>query len=305
MNKLFNMKNALVGSLAAGVIFLAGCNKDEYVTTAASASEAKPAKKISLSQEQSRTAKEMYSRMPKLRYWDAAHNRFIEMSNGSRDLVFADPDAGFNFDDPDQNGAMVYSDASGDYLVITAGVGVSGQGGGGSVVAGNTALDIDIAVCLTASEISEGDGGFDGLFGGDTGWDEYGAVFGISGDFEALMDADTESEDFDPFEYIFGFAVYYVFSEDLSGSHEVFNWLDEDADADLDDLAGSMVLDFQDFNLYFSNGGTLSVSGGQMNFNGTYVGIFDLFESFLEDDGFGDEEPEVEEVTGFGVMGCN
>jgi hypothetical protein len=49
----------------------------------------------------------------------------------------------------------------------------------------------------------------------------------------------------------------------------------------------------------------LTVSGGQMNFNGTYVGIFDLFESFIEDDGLGDEEPTVEEVTGFGVMGCN
>jgi hypothetical protein len=36
---------------------------------------------------------------------------------------------------------------AGDYLVITAGVGVSGQGGGGgTVVAGNTALNIDISI---------------------------------------------------------------------------------------------------------------------------------------------------------------
>jgi hypothetical protein len=41
------------------------------------------------------------------------HERFIELSNGSRDLVFADPDAGFSFDDPDgKNGAMVYTDGS-------------------------------------------------------------------------------------------------------------------------------------------------------------------------------------------------
>ena len=304
MNKSFNLKKALFGTLAASAIFIAGCNKEEYVTTAGSAKEVQEGKKITLTEQQTRTAKDMYARLPKLRYWDAVNERFIELSNGSRDLVFADPDAGSSFDDPDGNGAMVYTDGSGDYLVITAGVGVSGGGGGGTVVAGNTALNIDISICLSVEEVAEGDG-FGDLFGGDTGWEEFGAVFGISGDFEGLANADMNAEDFDPYEYIFGFAEYLVFSEDLSGSHEVFSWLDEDADSDLEDLAGSFVLDFQDFNLYFSNGGTLTVSGGQMNFNGTYVGIFDLFESFIEDDGLGDEEPTVEEVTGFGVMGCN
>jgi hypothetical protein len=49
----------------------------------------------------------------------------------------------------------------------------------------------------------------DDLFGGDTGWEEFGAVFGISGDFEGThANADMNAEDFDPFEYIFGFAEY-------------------------------------------------------------------------------------------------
>jgi hypothetical protein len=41
-----------------------------------------------------------------------------------------------------------------------------------------------------------------------------------------------------------------------------------------------------------------------MYFNGTYLSIEDLFDSFL-DEGLGDDEVTVNEVTGFGVMGCN
>lgn len=303
MNKFFNVRNAFVGALAGGVILFSGCTKEQVATTAG---DLKPveAKKVALTENQQRAAGDMYSKMAKLRYWDEAHHRFIEMNPGSRDLVFTDPDEGFSFDDPDGNNAMVFSDGDGDFLVISAGFGVAGQGGGGTVVAGSTALDMDVTICLSAEAVGEGDG-FGSLFGGDTGWSNFSAVFGIAGDFQGLSDADTDSEDFNPFDYLDGFAEYFVFSDDVNGSHEVFDWMDDDGTQDLEDLASSFVMDFNNFSLYFASGGSINVSGGQMNFNGTYLEIQDLFDSFLEDDGLGDDEPSVDEVNGFGSMGCN
>jgi hypothetical protein len=303
MNKIFNLKNFAALAITGGVIFLAGCSKEKIATTPGSGAKAVSGKKMVLNQSQARDAQEMYSRMPKLRYWDAAHNRFIEMNPGSRDLVFSDPDAGFVFDDADGNGAVVYSDGAGDYLVVSTGIGVAGQGGGGTVVAGSTALDIDVTVCLSADAVSNGDG-YGDLFDSGFGFTNFSAVFGISGDFEGLANANTGAEDFDPFEYLHGFAAYYVLSDDVNGSHEVFDWLDSDGSEDYDDLASSYVMDFQNFALYFASSGEINVSGGQMSFNGTYVSIEDLFDSFLSD-GLGDEEPTVTEVSGFGTMGCN
>lgn len=302
MKNLFNLKNAIGGAFVGGLFLLAGCSKEKITTTPGRAIE-NSGKKVALTQDQQRTAGDMYARMPKLRYWDEVNHRFIEMNPGSRDLVFTDPDSGFSFDDPDGNNAIVFSDDSGDYLVISSGFGVAGQGGGGTVVAGSTALNIDFTICLSADAVAEGDG-FGSLFGDDTGWSNFSAVFGISGDFEGLNDADTESEDFDPFEYLYGFAEYFVFSDDLGGSHEVFDWMGDDGTQDLDDLASSFVMDFTNFNLYFASGGEITVSGGQMSFNGNYLEIADLFDSFLSDDGL-EDDPTVNEVNGFGSMGCN
>ncbi len=302
MNKFFNLKNAFAGALAGGVLLFSGCTKDKVETTAGPGASHLE-KKVSMNSQQQREAGDMYSRMAKLRYWDENNHRFIEMNPGSRDLIFSDPDEGFSFDDPDGNNAMVFSDASGDYLVISAGFGVAGQGGGGSVVAGSTALDIDFTICLSADAVADGDG-FGSLFGGDTGWSNFSAVFGIAGDFEGLANADTESDNFNPFEFLDGFAEYFVFSDNVGGSHEVFDWMNADAN-NLDDLASSFVMDFHNFNLYFASSGTINVSGGQMYFSGNYLSIEDLFESFLSDDGLGDNEVTVNEVAGFGVMGCN
>lgn len=304
MNKFVNFRSLAALAIVGGSILLAGCTKEAVVSSVGGNPENLNSKKRVLTTEQAREVKEMYGRAPKLRFWDESGHRFIEMKPGSRDLNFVDPDDGFTFDDPDGNGAMLYTDSDGDYLVVSTGIGAAGQGGGGIVVAGESSLNIDYTLCISAEAVANGDG-YGSLFGGDTGWSNFSAVFGISGDFEALADADTESSDFDPFEYFYGFAVYYVFSDDLGGSYEVFDWLGEDADAELDDLASSFVMDFTNFNLYFASDGEISFSGGMMSFEGTYVEIVDLFESFLEDDGFDNEEPEVNEVSGFGTMGCN
>jgi|GEM_PF-363990 len=305
MKNTLNFKSIVSGAVLLGAIALGGCNK-EQVGTAGGANaigKGEVVRSVELDQDQARTAKDAFNKMPKMRFWDETNHRFIEMSNGNRDLVFSDPDEGFSFDDPDNNGVILFSDDSGDYIVFSTGFGVAGNGGGGVVVAGNSAINIDIAVCISAQAIADGDG-FGSIFDTGFAFDEYAAVFGIAGDFDALADADTGAEDFDPFEYFHGFAAYYVLSDEVNGSHEVFDWLGATSEDDFDDFASSFVMDFSNFSLYFSTGGTLEVSGGQMSFNGEYLAITDLFESFLNDD-FNEDDIQANIVTGFGMMGCN
>ena len=292
----------ILGLLAISALFT-GCTKESVDINGASAT---PAKKVELSSEQMNRAKKMTGRLPKLRYWDETNQRFIEFNPNSRDLIFSDPDEGFNFDDPDGNNAMVFSDGSDSYLVFSSGFGVSGQGGGGTVVAGSTILNMDLTICLSLEEVAEGDGMFD-LFDSDTTFSQYAAVIGIAGDFEALESSDENNSDFDPFEFLEGYAAFNVIADDVSGSHEVFNWMDaENADTeDFDDMAYAVVFDFQNFSLYFSNSGTVTTSGGTMEFSGTFIGFTDLLEDLFSENSSEDFGNDAEEVSGYGSMGCN
>lgn len=306
MKNSLNIKSIAAGVLFLGAIVLAGCNKDEAVVRggANSLNNGKVVKSITLNPDQVRTAQDAIRKMPKLRFYDQVNHRFIDMKmDGSRDLVFTDPDEGFSFDDHDNNGMILFSDDTGDYLVFSTGIGLAGQGGGGIVVAGNTSLNIDIAICVSAQAVADGDG-YGSLFDTGFAFDEFAAVFGIAGDFEGLANANTSSPDFDPFEYFQGYAVYYILADDVSGSHEVFDWLGADSSDDFDDMASSMVMDFQNFDLYFATSGTVTASGGQMMFTGEYLSLIDLFESFL-DDGVDNSNIEYDIVSGFGNMGCN
>ncbi len=306
MKNTLNFKSVSAAALLVGAIALGGCNKEQVGITRGGANisgKGEVLKNVTLDATQIRNAKETYHKMPKLRYWDQTNQRFIERKAGSRDLEFNDPDEGFSFSDPDNNGVMLFSDNSGDYIVFSTGIGLAGQGGGGMVVAGNSALNIEMAVCFTAQMIADGDG-FGSMFDTGFGFDSFAAVFGIGGDFEGLANANTSDPDFDPFDYLHGYAAYYVLADNVDGSHEVFDWLNYDENANYDDFASSFVMDFTNLSLYFSTGGTVEVSGGQMNFNGEYLAITDLFESFL-DEGLGEEEVEASIVFGYGSMGCN
>ena len=296
------MKKAYVLWMSALVMLAVGCSKEPLTLNGAST---KPGTKVALTEEQQARATKMAKRMPKLRYWDEANSRFIDFNPTTRDFEFSDPDEGFTFDDPDGNNAMVFSDGSDSYLVFSSGIGVSGQGGGGTVVAGTTVLDMDFTVCLSMQEVAAGDGSVDFFSDSSMVFDEYAAVIGISGDFEALANADTSSS-FDPFEFLNGYAAFYVIADDVSGSHEVFNWMDADTTntADFDGMASAMVFDFQDFSLYFANSGQVATSGGTMEFNGTFIGFINFLDLFLEDSSE-EIDFEAEEVTGYGSMGCN
>jgi hypothetical protein len=295
-----NYKVLVASALTASVVVLAGCQKDRTLGGDGIQVE----RKVTLTETQKREASEMVQRVPTLRFYDEAENRFIDFKVGSRDFVFSDPDEGFSFDDPDQNGVILWADGDVDYIVFSTGIGTAGNGGGGTVVAGNTALNMDLTVCLSVEEVASGDG-YGDLFDTGFGFNEYGAVFGIAGDFEALAGADWEADDFDPFEFFHGYAAYYVITDgELEGNHEVFDWLDtsDDGSGDYDDMASSFVMDFSNFALYFATSGSVNVSGGSMTFNGEYIAIEDLFLDFL---GEGEEDPEVSVVSGFGTMGCN
>jgi len=297
------MTNKIILGLLAMVVLFTGCTKEPVELIGSSATQPS---KVELSSEQMNRAKKMTARLPKLRYWDETNQRFIDYNPNSRDLIFSDPDEGFNFDDPDGNNAMVFSDGTDNYLVFSSGFGVSGQGGGGTVVAGSTILNMDITICLSLQEVAAGDGGAFNLFDSDTTFSEYASVIGIAGDFEALESSD-ENSDFNPFEFLEGYAAFNVMADDVSGSHEVFNWMDaENADAeDFDDLAYAVVFDFQNFSLYFSNSGTVTTSGGTMEFSGTFIGFEDLLEDLFSEDSSEDFGGDAEEVEGYGSMGCN
>lgn len=296
-----NIKLIAATLTVGAALAFTGCSKDEEVHSGKSSNA--PVRTTTLTTEQQRALGEKVNDLPKLRLYNPNTNRFIDMDMGNRDYVFSDPDAGFSFDDPDQDGFMTFSDGDDSFIVFNLGVGVAGQGGGGFVVAGETALTMDFTVCLSAAEVGGDDDSYSGFFDSGADFDEFGVVVGISGDFEGLMDADTESENFDPFEYFYGYAAYYVIAEDLSGSHEVFDWFAAEDEDELDGLAFSFVMDFTNFNLYFASSGTLNVSGGTMSFNGEYFNLADVFESFL--DGEDEDDAEIEVVSGYGQMGCN
>jgi len=294
-----NYKVLVASALTAGVVILAGCQKDRTLGGDGIQVE----RKVTLTETPTREASEMVQRVPTLRFYDEAENRFIDFKVGSRDYVFSDPDEGFSFDDPDQNGVILWADGGVDYIVFSTGIGTAGNGGGGTVVAGSTALNIDLTVCLSIEEIASGDG-YGDLFDSGFGFTDYGAVFGIAGDFEGLANADWDAEDFDPFQYFQGYAAYYVLANELSGNHEVFDWLDASSNDgnDYNDMASSFVMDFSNFSLYFATSGSINVSGGSMTFNGEYIAIEDLFLDFLSE---GEEDPQVSVVSGYGTMGCN
>lgn len=233
--------------------------------------------------------------MPDIGIYDERTDRILTFNPGSRNFSFSSPNPGWNYSNS-SGPVFVPASEGGGVLIIPAFS--FGANTGGTVVAGSTALDINYTFCFSASDEALGLDLFD--FGGDfTG---VSIVLGIAGDFEALADGDVEGEGGDFGDWFQGMAMYVVYANEASGSYSILNWL-EDIDEDPDDLADkgfSWVVDFQNFNLYFSANGDLSVSGGEMNFSGEYLGLAELFEE-LDDDG----DLEFNLVPGFGTMGCN
>lgn len=240
-------------------------------------------------------------KMPAVGIYNKTMDKVIIFSvneNGEKSFNFANPNSGgINFATSNGGQWVAYPDEPGGLIIITepgAGLG----SGGGSVVVGNTALDISFAMCFSVDEQAIGIDLF------DTGIDEVAGVIGFAGDFEALANADLESEELNPFDYFQGLAYYLVYADDLANqSYEVLNWI-EDLEQDVEELEGfgfSYVVHFvNDGGIYLSQDGELTVDGGSIGFNGNYFGINGL--GFFGEEG---DEPTFEEnIPGFGTMGC-
>ncbi|MBK6552251.1 MAG: hypothetical protein IPG11_17890 [Flavobacteriales bacterium] len=221
---------------------------------------------------------------------------FRSVNDGSRSFAFSTmPASGINF--ASSNGGQWVWTEEGGIVVITepqAGLGA----GGGLISAGNTTLDINIAVCFALGDEALGGG----LFGPDMG--DVAGVIGISGDIEALQNGDF-SDGSDPFQYFHGFAYYFVYAEQLSDtSYDVLNWIEDlgQSEDDLQDFSFAFVISFQnEGGIYLSKDGSITVNGGTMQFNGNYYSIEGV--GFFDDDD--EEDASYSVVSGYGAMGCN
>lgn len=278
-------------TLATGLIlFAAGCKKAELDENRSFQANSK-----TVSAEEQRTAMELLERVPTIGFWDVENGNLYKFNTQTRDFDFSQPSDGWDFSNSED--VQYVTDNNGGLLIIPV-FSFGGNTGGGTIVAGNSALNVDYTFCFSASEEALGLDLFD--FGGD--FNGISGVIGIAGDFEALADGDVD-EDADFTDFFQGFAAYMVYDDEASGSYNVLNWLEDldDEDADNDEAAFAYVIDFVEPGIYFSADGQLSVSGGTINFDGEYLAITD----FLLD--FDDEEGDLsfDYVSGFGALGCN
>lgn len=284
------------GALAFGAIVFTGCQKEEI--TNSGSNPLTGSKKVELTEAQMRKVREISAKIPMVRLYDEANGRYMDMNiqeRWNRDWTFANPYEGAEYS---ESGSWVSADGT-EMVVFSVNGTTSGAGGGGTVVVGNTTLNIDYAFCFNVDVQAVGLDLFD--FGGT--FDGVSGVIGIAGDFEALAN-DELGEDADFEEFFDGYAAYIVYDSQANGTYEVLDWF-EDLEGGSDDLEGnafSYVLDWTNFGLYFSSAGTITASGASLNFEGEYLSLLDFDLSFDEE---GEEEMEAEFVDGFGQMGCN
>jgi hypothetical protein len=284
------------GALAFGAIVFTGCQKEEITNTGSNPLTG--SKKVELTEAQMRKVREISAQIPMVRLYDEVHGRYMDINiteRWNRDWTFANPYEGAEYS---ESGSWVSADGT-EMVVFSVNGTTSGAGGGGTVVVGNTTLNIDYAFCFNVDVQAVGLDLFD--FGGT--FDGVSGVIGIAGDFEALAN-DELGEDADFEEFFDGYAAYIVYDSQANGTYEVLDWF-EDLEGGSDDLEGnafSYVLDWTNFGLYFSSAGTITASGASLNFEGEYLSLLD-FDLTIDEEG--EEEMEAEFVDGFGQMGCN
>lgn len=268
-----------LGALTVGSLLVSSCSKHEEQPCKTSG---KPA---AISTEQQQAALKFLQEMPEIRV-KAGKYGFV-LPKPSRDgFNFADPSPGYNWG-TSSNITVVENPDGSEYIVLNSDGG-SGNAGG-TVVAGNTSLDIGMAFCFSADE--DGADGFL-LAGSDSVGTGVSLVIGIAGDFDALINGEVE-EDADITDYFWGYALYLVYTDEASGSYEVLDWTN--LDEDTDDKAVALVFDFKNGKGYLSSQGNLNVNSNSIGFNGSYYEFgFDFNDSDSEQDfGGGDRKSVV------------
>jgi hypothetical protein len=239
-----------------------------------------------------RKVRELVAKLPHFYYTKSIGSSTSTASPTGFD--FSSPSTGFNFQSsPD---GFNFSTTTGSYYFSS---GSFGANAGGTVVAGNTSLDINYTFCWTATDSASGLNLFDMGNGGFSG---VSSVVGVAGDFDQLATA-TDSTDFG--DIFHGLAFYIVYDDQASGNYDIIDWLNDDLTdtTATDGNAFAFAFDFKLGRLYVSSDGSISVSGGAMNFNGEYLEVG----GFIDDNGDFDINGDLtyRKVSGFGTMGCN
>ena len=293
MATLKNIKQlAVVLAVSGAMVLASGCQKQEveygnYEYLPGTSEER-------LTAEQEELVATMVNNVQNLRFWNPETDEFFDFDTHNKRFTFATAPDGMDFSNTD--GVQWFANPNGGGVLIIP-FGALGTGGGGTVVAGNSALNISYTFCFKATDEALGLDLFD--FGLNI--EGISLVLGIAGNFDALIegDVDADSEFTDFFQ---GFAMYVVYDDNPQGTYDILNWLN-DLEEEADQLADhgfSYVIDFTNFSIYFSKTGSLSVSGGFMNFSGTYFALLELL-TVIEDYG----DLQFANVQGFGAMGCN
>lgn len=290
-------KTTAVMIAAVVLLFSAGCSKEYETVPHDSDAKVKRIKDRQTKQDISAASE----RIPAISWYNGTMNKIItfDPKNEAKNFSFSDPNPGWNFSNYNET-YWAPSSGGGGILFVGAGA-FGGNAGGGTVVAGNTSLNVNYTFCFAASEEALGldIGGF-----GGPDFDGISGVIGFAGDFEALQNGNFDEEE-DIFDFFEGIAYYVVYDNEANGSYDILNWF-QDLDEPADDLGGegfAWVYGFEPdaWSLYFSESGSLNVSGGTISFNGTYFGLILDFNDLDSDF----ETLEFVEVDGFGTMGCN
>ncbi|MCH2197262.1 MAG: hypothetical protein MK081_00640 [Flavobacteriales bacterium] len=272
-------------ALAVGAMILTSCSKQEESNNFEYQTQT--------TIEQQRAAEQLMGQISELGVWNEERGQLYKFNLQTREFSFADANDGWNFSNSE--GPVFIENPEGGGILIIPSFSF-GSNTGGTVVAGNSALDITYTFCFSASDEALGLDLFD--YGGN--FDGVSMVLGIAGDFEALADGDVD-EDSDFTDFFQGFCLYFVYDNEAQGSYEILDWFDnlEDDLDNLDEKGFGYLIDFVNFSVYFTSEGTLDVSGGQISFTGEYFGILEILDN-LEDD-----TVDFDIVPGFGAMGCS
>ena len=192
MNGERTYKRAALPTLGAVLLLgagpLAGCSKEGASIT--------PQADRTLDPAVEQRIREKLDEMPGIGIYNRTMNKVIvfkHLADGSRSFNFVDPPSGgINFASSN-GGQWTWSESEGLMILTEPSTGLGG--GGGTVVAGNASLDIELAVCFSFDEEGLGMDLF------STGINDVAGVIGIAGDFDALINGDFSSGEDDLFDY--------------------------------------------------------------------------------------------------------
>lgn len=300
MNFKKQIRNVAFLAIGTATLLFTSCSKDDSHTGSADSMKGQEVAKSEITnKEVKEEIRRLRENLPTVAIYNTTMDKYILLDinkQGQKSFSFASPGFDASFSSP--NESITYANIDGsNYVIANQGSGF-GASGGGTVTAGTSVLVLNYVLCFSAGEETLGGDLFD--FGG-TGGDGFSGAIGISGDFEALSSGNFD-ENSDPFQYFYGFAFYYIFDDNPSGSYQVIDFFNEVGETSLNDYAFAIVVAFQDGGgIYFSSDGTLDFADASINFSGHYVGLEGLLLGFGDDV---DADNNFVEVEGFGQINC-